>query len=187
MTTLSPDAIINITLLTLLVITGIAIVRTKDLLIATILLGIFSLLMAAQYLALSAPDVAITEAAVGAGISTILFLLALKLTGKEEKKEQGNRFIPLLVMIITTVALLYATMDMPNFGTKNAPVHSHVAPHYITASAGEIGIPNIVTSILASYRGFDTLGEVFVIFTAGMSVLLLLTSALKPSTVKKGK
>ena len=55
---------------------------------------------------------------------------------------------------------------MPAFGDPNAPVHTHVAPRYIGESGEEVGIPNIVTSVLASYRGFDTLGEVTVVFTA---------------------
>ena len=77
-------------------------------------------------------------------------------------------------MLITGAALLYGTLDMPRFGDADAPIHRHVAPRYIRDSGTEIGVPNIVTSVLASYRGFDTLGEVTVIFTAGIGVLLLL-------------
>jgi multicomponent Na+:H+ antiporter subunit B len=49
-----------------------------------------------------------------------------------------------------------------------------VAPRYINDSPNEVGVPNMVTSVLASYRGFDTLGEVAVIFTAGIAVMVLL-------------
>ena len=45
---------------------------------------------------------------------------------------------------------------------------------YIIESGNEIGIPNLVTSVLASYRGYDTLGEITVIFTACIGVLILL-------------
>jgi len=55
-----------------------------------------------------------------------------------------------------------------------APVHQHVAPYYLNESPEQIGIPNVVTSILASYRGYDTLGELAVIFTAGIGVLGIL-------------
>jgi multicomponent Na+:H+ antiporter subunit B len=65
-------------------------------------------------------------------------------------------------------------MDMPNFADPEAPAHQHVAPRYVQDSVNEIGIPNMVTSVLASYRGLDTLGEVLVIFSAGVAVLLLL-------------
>jgi multicomponent Na+:H+ antiporter subunit B len=47
-------------------------------------------------------------------------------------------------------------------------------PLYIDGSENDIGVPNIVTSVLASYRGYDTLGETAVIFTAGIGVMLLL-------------
>ena len=63
---------------------------------------------------------------------------------------------------------------MPHFGDPKAPIHQHVAPRYIKDSPTEIGVPNMVTSVLASYRAFDTLGETTVVFTAAVGVLLLL-------------
>ena len=70
--------------------------------------------------------------------------------------------------------LVWGTLDMPRLGDALAPVHVHVAPRYLDGTLSEIGVPNAVTSVLASYRGYDTLGEVFVIFTAGIGVLALL-------------
>ena len=64
--------------------------------------------------------------------------------------------------------------DMPLVGDPQAPANQHVVPRYLYESGTEIGIPNVVTSVLASYRGYDTLGETVVIFTAGIAVLLLL-------------
>ncbi|MCD6035780.1 MAG: hypothetical protein K0R63_1521 [Rickettsiales bacterium] len=171
------DMVMNLLLLVLLCVTAFAIVMVRDLLIATALLGIFSLLMATMYLVLSAPDVAITEAAVGAGISTIVILCALAIIGREEKKTiSSDRITAFFVVAVTGAALIYATLGMPPLGDAKAPANLHVAPYYIKESGKEIGIPNMVTSILASYRGFDTLGETFVIFTAAMSVLLLIGS-----------
>ena len=72
----------GISLLTLVVITAIAIVQTTNLFVAVMLSGVFSLLMAANFLILDSPDVALTEAAVGAGISTVLFLAALSLSAE---------------------------------------------------------------------------------------------------------
>jgi len=80
----------------------------------------------------------------------------------------------LLVVVVTGAALIYGTLDMPHFGDPDAPVHQHVAPRYLEQSPDEIGIPNVVTGVLASYRGYDTLGELTVIFTAGVGVLALL-------------
>jgi multicomponent Na+:H+ antiporter subunit B len=82
--------------------------------------------------------------------------------------------LPLVVVWITGGALLYGTRDLPTRGDPAAPVHTHVAPRYLEATDEEIGIPNVVTAVLASYRGYDTLGETTVILTAGIGVLALL-------------
>ena len=66
--------IFGIFLLTLLVITAIAIVRTDNLFVAVMLTGIFSLIMAAVFFVLDAADVALTEAAVGSGVGTVVFI-----------------------------------------------------------------------------------------------------------------
>jgi multicomponent Na+:H+ antiporter subunit B len=64
---------------------------------------------------------------------------------------------------------------MPPYGAATNPVHQHVAPRYLERSGEEIGVPNVVTSVLASYRGFDTLGETTVVFTAAIGVMILLS------------
>ena len=168
------STLINILVLGLMGITAIAAIRMKNLFAAVMLTGIYSLLSALWFLILDAVDVSFTEAAVGAGFSTVLMLGTLALTRSGEKQSRHNPILPLFVVLVTGGVLVYATLDMPGFGDPNAPIHTHVAPHYIEKSGAEIGIPNIVTSVLASYRGFDTLGEVTVIFTAGIGVLLLL-------------
>jgi len=169
-------AIFGIFLLTLLVITAIAIVKTKNLFVAVMLMGIASLLIAANFFILDAADVALTEAAVGAGISTVLFLGALALTGEREKAVRMNRGLSIAVTLVATLVVIYATFDKPRFGDPEAPVHTHVAPWYLEKTPEYIDIPNIVTAVLGSYRAYDTLGEVFVVFTAGIGVLFLLGS-----------
>jgi multicomponent Na+:H+ antiporter subunit B len=166
--------VMDTVLLFMLLLNAIAVVYAKDLITSTILLAIFSLLMASLYLVMGAADVAITEAAVGAGISTILILLALSLVGHKEKRSESNFIIPSVVIIFTVLGLLYATYDMPEFGSRYAPAQIHVSPYYLESGPVDTGIPNVVTSILASYRGFDTLGEVAVVFTAAVAILLLL-------------
>ncbi len=136
--------------------------------------GIYSLFAAAIFVELDAVDVAFTEASVGAGISTMLMLGTLALTTRLEKIPTYMPILPLLVVVATGAALIYGTLDMPRFGDPNAPIHQHVVPRYIEDMPKEIGVPNVVTAVLASYRGYDTLGEVTVIFTAGIGVLVLL-------------
>ena len=145
--------------------------------------GIYSLLSAALFTTLDAVDVAFTEAAVGAGISTVLMLGCLALVGHEEKRPSRPAVLPLFVVLVTGGVLIYGTLDMPPFGNPDNPIHGHVAPEYIEGSEHDIEVPNIVTSVLASYRGYDTMGETTVIFTALVGVLLLLASGSRPRRV----
>ena len=169
------ETIINVILFAMLVTTALAIARTTRLFAVVMLSGVFSLLTAMLFVTLDAVDVAFTEAAVGAGISTVLLLGTIALTARGTKPSKRSNTLPLLVVIVTGAVLVYGTLDMPNFGDPNAPAQTHLAPHYLNESIVEIDVPNVVTSILASYRGFDTLGEVAVVFTAGIGVLLILS------------
>ena len=165
---------VNVILLALLAVTAIAAVRLRDLFAVAMMFGIYSLLAAVMFVLLDAVDVAFTEAAVGVGISTVLMLGTIGLVGRYERGSVRSSLLPLAVVVATGAALIYGTLDMPHFGNPAAPVHQHVAPFYITESPQQTGVPNVVTSILASYRGYDTLGELAVIFTAGVGVLALL-------------
>jgi multicomponent Na+:H+ antiporter subunit B len=149
----------------------------KDLFAVVMLAGIYGLLSASFFVAMDAVDVAFTEAAVGAGISTLLMLVVITMTGRQEKPTRHKPLSALFVVIITGGLLVYGTLDMPYFGTADAPIHNHTSPRYINDSMQEIGVPNVVTSVLASYRAFDTFGEVVVIFTAGIGVLAMLSVA----------
>ncbi len=157
-----------------MVVLAIYIARLRSLFAAAMLFGIFSLLAAGMQTMMDAVDVAFTEAAVGAGISTVLFLGALGLTTSEETRPVHHRFTGLFVVTATGLLLAWGTLDMPAYGDPNAPIHQHVAPHYLDDSTAEIGIPNVVTSVLASYRGYDTFGETTVVLTAAVGAFLLL-------------
>lgn len=158
----------------MLVGVAFAIIWMKDLLAVIMLSCIYGLLSASFFVAMDAVDVAFTEASVGAGVSTLLMLVTITMTGRSEHPVRHKPLLALAVVIVTGSLLIYGTWDIPYFGSEESPIHQHVAPRYINDSMQEIGIPNIVTSVLASYRAFDTFGEVVVIFTAGMGVLALL-------------
>ena len=153
---------------------AVAAIRMRDLFGVVILFGVYSLLTAVLFMDLDAVDVAFTEAAVGAGVTTVLLLSSLRLTRRWEAPPRHSPLLSLLVVCVTGAALVYATLDAPLLGDPTSPVHKHVAPRYLQEAAGEVGMPNIVTAVLASYRGYDTFGETLVIFTAGLAVLLLL-------------
>ena len=170
----TPMIWIDVLLLTLLACTALVIVRMRSLFAAVMLTGIYSFLGASWMLILDAPDVAFTEAAVGAGIATVLSLSTLALTTRRAKPPIHSPLLPLAVVLVTGAALVYGTLDMPRFGDPNAPAQQYPVPSYVERTPGEIGVPNVVTAVLGSYRGYDTLGETAVIFTAGVGVLLLL-------------
>lgn len=168
-------ALANILLLAILFVIGIAIARMRSLFTIVMLAGLYSLVSATWFVALDAVDVAFTEAAVGAGISTVLLLGAMLLTARTAKAEKPfSQIAPALVVVATGAMLIYASIDLPDYGDPNSPASTGVGMEYLQRHYGEMGFPNVVTSILASYRGFDTLGEVAVVFMAGLAVALLL-------------
>jgi len=158
----------------MMAVVTLAIVNQRNLFAVVVLGGIYSFLMATVLVALDAVDVAMTEASVGAGISTVLLLAALHLTRGEEAKHAPHRLIPLAVSTAVGLALVYGSLGLPAFSDPQAPIHTHVVPRYLHDTLKETGVPNAVTSVLASYRGYDTLGETTVVFTAGAGVIALL-------------
>lgn len=161
-------------LLTLLVITALAIVHSENLFVSVMLTSIFSLLMAANFFILDAADVALTEAAVGAGVTTVIFLGALALTAEREKYARSGGRLAMVVVAVLASLIIYATFEKPRLGDPEAPVHQHLAPWYLENTPVYMEIPNVVTAILGSFRGYDTLGEVFVVFAACIGVLFIL-------------
>ena len=207
--------VLDVFLLLLVAATAIAVVTVRSLLSATILAGIYSLLMALVWSNMHALDVGFTEASVGAGISTILLLGALVLTKRFAKPEPIVNVPALLTCVVTGLLLIYGTFDMPKFGDPNAPIHhlrvgqdpnqkslllQNVGKHH-TAAPRDKGhaheghpdddfnghVPNTVTSLLAAYRGYDTMYETTVIFTAGISMLLLLRRRREDDETRDGR
>ncbi len=191
-------------LLAILVGLALAAVWMRDLLGSAAVLGAYSLVMALLWGYMNALDVAFTEAAVGAGISTVLMLAAVNRIGR---LESGHSVGPLvkpalrsiaersdaarahhnagarrariwafLMCALVAAALIYGARDMPKIGDTSSPANrpGSVASHYLEKSDEEVGAYNIVTSVLGDYRGYDTMGETCVIFTAALCVLLLL-------------
>ena len=179
---MTAGVITNILLFALLVFILILVIRSRRLFAVVILAGAYSLVSAAIFVNLDAVDVAFTEAAVGAGISTVLFLAAMACFPGAEKtppeaKGIGHILPALVVCCLVGALLVAAAVELPPVGDPLAPPHVHVAPRYLEESGSFLHIPNVVTTVLASYRGFDTFGETVVVFTAGLGVLVLLAGA----------
>jgi multicomponent Na+:H+ antiporter subunit B len=152
----------------------IAIVRQRSLFGVVVLTTIYSFLMASVLIVLDAVDVAMTEASVGAGISTVILLATLHLVRTTEMRSPRPHLLALFVSIGVGIVLVWGTLALPPFGTADAVINKHVVPRYLADTIKETNVPNVVTSVLADYRGYDTLGETTVIFTAGIGVMLLL-------------
>ena len=157
----------------MLAVITIGIVRVRNLFAVVVLTTIYSFLMASVMLVLDAVDVALTEASVGAGIGTVLLLGTLYLTKTEEARPVHAVFLPLFVAVVTAGVLIWGVTATPPFGAADTPVQL-AGPDYVSRSLGETGIYNVVSAVLGSYRGLDTLGETAVIFTAGIAILMLL-------------
>lgn len=167
--------LLDLALLLLLVMVAFAIVRMRSLFAIVMLQGVYSLVAAAWFVTLDAVDVAFTEAAVGAGVSTVLMLAAMLLADRESAPvPKGRQWGPIAIVFIAGAALMYAVPDLPAYGDADSPANSYVGTDYLARTATEVDVPNVVTAVLASYRGYDTFGEVVVIFAAGLGVLLLL-------------
>ena len=159
----------------------VGMIVTRNLFAVIVLSGTYSFLMATVLVALDAVDVSMTEASVGAGVSTVLLLGALHLCKSEEAKPVHKPWLPLAVSISTGALLMYGVFGLPDFGDPAAPIHRNVVPRYMQ---NETDVPNVVTAVLASFRGYDTLGETTVVFTAGAGIIALLRRRKKDDTSK---
>jgi multicomponent Na+:H+ antiporter subunit B len=163
------------TLLALLVVLAVMSVVAADLLIAAIALGAYGFVMALVWAVFGAVDVAFTEAVVGAGATTVFLLAALLRTARHRSPLPGRlRWIALAVAGLTGATILGVSRGLPPWGDPGSPAARHVSPDYIIRSLDDTSTPNVVTAVLADYRGYDTLIETAVIFTAGLGGWFLL-------------
>jgi multicomponent Na+:H+ antiporter subunit B len=164
----------------LVLILGVAVTAAlaRDVLVATVVFGAYSLGLAILWVVFRAPDVGLTEAAVGAGVTTSLFLAAIaKTTPPTGAVAFDLRRDPKAVIVGLAVvgALAYSIPSLPAVGDPGAPAFDRdaTAAYYLETTGG-LGIDNVVTAVLVVYRGFDTFGEIAVVFAAGVAVLVVL-------------
>lgn len=95
------------------------------------------------------------------------------------------RNVERFVVALFAALLVYAAINLPPFGSPHAPAHRPESPagspaagaYYIEHAYGDAATPNMVTVILADYRSWDTLGEVVVVFAAGLACYFILRRA----------
>ncbi|MBP1922446.1 multicomponent Na+:H+ antiporter subunit B [Halorubrum alkaliphilum] len=169
---------IEASLFVFVVLTAIVTALARDVLAAVIVFGAYSLGMAALYTFYRAPDVAMTEAAISAGVTTILLLLTLAKTTRidHEVAFESVNLPAAGAAGLLFVGLLLTTAEIPAVGDPDAPAWSNVdvTQWYIAETYAETGVENAVMAVLAAFRGFDTFGEAVVVFAAGIAVLVVL-------------
>ncbi|MFB6082714.1 MAG: DUF4040 domain-containing protein [Halorientalis sp.] len=164
-------------LLALVLACALATAVLRDVLAAIIAFATYSLGIAMIWVLLQAPDVGLTEAAVGAGVTTVLFLVTIAKTVRppddaifESPDPKG------LAVAVLLVAVLASTLGaLPPIGSAETPVaQSRVTDYYLQNAYHDTHVENVVTAVLAAYRGFDTMGEAVVVFAAGVGLLVVL-------------
>lgn len=156
---------------------ALAVLVLRDVLSVIIAFAAYSLGISLIWVVLQAPDVALTEAAVGAGVMTVFLLMTIARTVRPEHDRLLERLDPKTGLLVAAfVGVLALTLPaLPEIGDPGAPVVDYrVTEHYLAHAYKETGVKNAVTAVLAAYRGFDTLGEVVVVFTAGVTVMTVL-------------
>jgi multicomponent Na+:H+ antiporter subunit B len=173
---------LDLLLFLILIVLAVLALRVRDLMVAVAILAAFSLIVAVMFAGMAAVDVAFVEAVLGAGLTGILFIILIRATGQRaaEPEEPRRRWVMLPLIVGFAGLLLWASTDLPDRGDPQAPAHQHVSPDYIERAVPEARTPNVVTAVLADFRSQDTLGEVLVIFTAGLAVMLILARGRGP-------
>jgi multicomponent Na+:H+ antiporter subunit B len=169
---------IEASLLVFVVVTALATALARDVLAAVIVFGAYSLGMAALYVFYRAPDVALTEAAISAGVTTVLLLLTLAKTTRIEHEAafESVDYPAAAAAGLLFVGLALTVADIPAVGSPDAPVWSNpaVTQWYLAETYAVTGVENTVMAVLAAFRGFDTFGEAVVVFAAGIAALIVL-------------
>jgi multicomponent Na+:H+ antiporter subunit B len=166
-------------LLGFVLLSALVTVFLRDVLAAVVAFAAYSLGLAVLWVTLQAPDVALTEAAIGAGVTTVLFLLTLTKTVRPPSGAsvfKGINWPAAAVVVVLAGALLWTVPAIPAIGSADAPAWANpeVTQFYLGNAYDQTGVENAVTAVLAAYRGFDTFGEAVVVFAAGVAVLVVL-------------
>ena len=175
---------LEITLPFFILITAWLAVVAKNLLTAAVALTVFSFLMALAFVSMGAVDVGFTEAVVGAGVTGVFIIVVIFKTARRTQDRSDMRFKYLKGLAIAAFGalLIYGSTALPIRGDAEPPMNRPIsligsvnaASYYIQNAYKDAETPNMVTVILADYRGYDTLGEVIVILAAGLICFLLL-------------
>jgi len=155
-----------------MVFAAIVAVQIEDLLSSVIAVGAVGLGLSLAFLILKAPDLAITQLVVE--ILCLIILIRATINKDLPVIRDGRWFFnttsTLLFIAIFLMFAYFALRELPHFGQ---PI-MRVAQEYINQGKELTGATNIVAAIILDFRGYDTLGEATILFTAVMGVLAII-------------
>ena len=173
---------LDVLLLVIMIITAVLALQVRDLLTAVALLAGYSLFASLLFTGLAAVDVALVEAALGAGLTGVLLIAAIVLTTRRSSAaEPWPQRLGVLALVGAFLGvMIYASVGLPDRGDPEAPAHTGVAVYYLEHALEDTETPNVVTALLADYRSQDTLGETLVIVTAALATVLVMFGRSEP-------
>ena len=170
--------ILPIEILLLILVTALAFVSLwiRDLMGSVIVFGAYSFLMCLIWTGMGAVDVAFTEAAVGAGVSTVFLLLfcTIQLDESGLTLDLSSKIFATFICASVGYLLYLGVSDLLQWGDPYSPVNTKVSSYYVENAYGDTKVPNLVTAVLADYRSFDTMFETCVVFIAVLGIFMLL-------------
>ncbi len=169
--------LVDVLIFAVLIVTAVLALRVRDLLTAVALLASYSLFVALLFTGIQALDVALVEAALGAGLTGVMLVAAIMVTTRHStaRERPNHRFVVLALVAAFLGLMLYSSTGLPDRGDPTAPTRTGIAEYYLEHSMRDTETPNVVTALLADYRSLDTLGETLVILTAALAVALVLS------------
>ena len=180
---------VEIILLVLVISLAFISLWIRDLMSSVIVFGAYSFLMCLVWAGMGAVDVAFTEAAVGAGVSTVFFIAVLFNTTRRIRFNPLDISTKIFAGIICSMVgylLFLGVSDLPTWGDPHSPANTVVSSYYLKNAYHDSKVPNIVTAVLADYRGFDTMFETCVVFIAVLGIFSLLKRKEKTNEVDNG-
>jgi multicomponent Na+:H+ antiporter subunit B len=182
---------LELALVVFVISTAVATALLRDLLASIVVFAAFSLGISIIWVILQAPDVALTEAAVGAGVMSVLLLVTVAKTARTPDEAPLLSVNPkaLAVVLVLVLVLVTTLPALPPVGDASAPAlqeanEGGTTPYgyYIGNAYDETGVENAVTAVLVFYRGFDTFGEAVVVFSAVVGALILFGGSMRRET-----
>jgi multisubunit Na+/H+ antiporter MnhB subunit len=163
--------VVDLLLAMLLLALAWAATTTRDMKRAVVLFIVFGLLLALVWARLKAPDLALAEAAIGAGIAGVLLLAALRREPPAETAASDPPRVAVWLLnvltLVVAVALGWALLHILGGGEQARLGET------VRARIGDSGVSNPVTAVLLNFRAYDTLLELAVILTAVLGILAL--------------